>query len=355
MILFKPADVGYELLIWNHVFAVEFPTSSKRVLWVDGEPVHGYSYSVSGIINFLVANSSNRRLVNRMVSLLKAVSRLSYRIQHIWVETIFNKLEEFNRFYEDVATNKRYWKVRRLLRAANTKNIVEEDSNPENQEDLDGFLEVGGFESLKYGYKVFNGKETVKVLFTADSFGRVNSAEVEGVCTPLTYHKHLVQMLLKDGNPARLKVFMETLTYLKGKTQKKWVEKLWQAHQQKQTESFLNQKFKGKLGKLIKAAEVVEKGYHILNRNRVLLVSKRRPVCYQLTVESEEKIWIVETVSALTEVAKLLSKNKDVSRSYTSIALLPPEERGEIGRLLEQSPELERFRETFAVNAILTL
>ena len=369
MIYFKPTDVGYMLLLQGHGFSVDFCSSRESFLSVDGGGIYGDSHSVSAIISFLAANYEDKKILGRMVNLLKAISQLSYKAQRIWISLTADRLEEFNKFYEDVATNRKYWKVRKLLRSAETGRLDgkrEEESEKNNE----GFLEAEIFEAKSDGYRVVRGAKYLDVEFVFGSYGRLSRLKVMVEDVPRTYlplqhHETFVRMAWKEGLSPECKIFMRALKLFRGETQAKWMGKLCEAYQQGRLEEFLSQKFKGQLGKMVEAEKIIDKGFHILDENTVLVVpSSYGPVC-KLTIGAdgalEKAVMTFPLQTPASTVSKLLSKNRnaeldklEIVRTYTSALELLPEERGKIVRVLEKYPELEKFKTAFQLNALLT-
>jgi len=368
MIYFKPTDVGYMLLLQGHGFSVDFCSSRESFLSIDGGGIYGDSYSVSAIISFLAANYEDKKILGRMVNLLKAISQLSYKAQHVWINLTADKLEEFNKFYEDVATSRKYWKVRKLLRSVETGRLDgkrEEESEKNNE----GFLEAEIFEAKSNGYRVVHGAKRLDVKFVFGSYGRrsclkVTLTGIPEICLPLHHHETFTKMVWREGLNPKCRIFLRALRHFKEKTQEKWMGKLCEAYQQGRLEEFLSQKFKGQLGKMVEAEKIIDKGYHILDENTALVVPSSYGPVYKLTVGADgvlEKV--VMTLLSPTPapiVSKFLSKNQNVepnilwtTGTYFSALELSPEQRRQIASVLEKHPELERFKTAFQLNALL--
>ena len=368
MVYFKPTDTGYVLLLRKHVFSVDFCSSRESFLSVDGGGIYGDSHSVSAIISFLAANYEDKKILGRMVNLLKAISQLSYKAQHVWISLTADRLGVFNKFYEDVATSRKYWKVRKLLRDAGTDKLGGR-CKEENKENHEGFFEAEVFEAKSDGYRVVSGAEYLDVEFVFGSYGRrlclkVMAEDVPRTCLPLQHHETFVRMAWKEGLNPECKIFMRALKLFRGETQAKWMGKLCEAYQQGRLEEFLSWKFKGQLGKMVEAEKIIDKGYYILDENTVLVVpSSYGPVC-KLTIGADGTLGEVVTASSLTPtltVSKFLSRNRkveldklEVIETYTSVLELPTKIRGEIANALEKHLELEKFKTAFQLNALLT-
>jgi len=368
MVYFKPTDTGYVLLLRKHVFSVDFCSSRESFLSVDGGGIYGDSHSVSAIISFLAANYEDKKILGRMVNLLKAISQLSYKAQHVWISLTADRLGVFNKFYEDVATSRKYWKVRKLLRDAGTDKLGGR-CKEENKENHEGFFEAEVFEAKSDGYRVVSGAEYLDVEFVFGSYGRrsclkVMAEDVPRTCLPLQHHETFVRMAWKEGLNPECKIFMRALKLFRGETQAKWMGKLCEAYQQGRLEEFLSWKFKGQLGKMVEAEKIIDKGFHILDENTVLVVpSNHGPVCKLMVGADgvlEKAVMTFPLQTPASTVSKLLSKNRnaeldklEIVRTYTSALELLPEERGKIVRVLEKYPELEKFKTAFQLSALL--